>query len=179
MPPLPVSLNLRLPTPRWAIADPEVIGLTGAAFAAVRPGPDAYTPLVTVSGGIRTADTGVDQIAAESVQVLGAQTSDVLVLRRVPSGTDEAPGLAQLLAASLDVDGTPQELRQAQVIVTTPVEHDPHQRVVLLFTLTCTLEQLDEVAPEFNAFVESAQPATPPAPEETDRSEDAEGPEDQ
>lgn len=168
---LPVSLNLRLPSSQWAIADPDDFGLTNAAFVALRPDSGSYTPVITVSGGLRSVSVSPEEVADESVQVLGDQTGSAEVLRRRPYGDESSPGIAQLLAASLVMGGDIFDLRQTQLIVTTPVVDDPLQQAVLLFTLTCTADQIEVAGGEFQAFVDSARPVDP--------SELAEGSQDQ
>jgi hypothetical protein len=158
---LPVPLNIQLPSAQWAIADPDVLGLSNAAFVTVRPDSGPYTPVITVSGGVRSISVSPEEIADESVQVLSDQAGAAEVLRRRPYGDESSPGVAQLLAASLVMDGNIFDLRQTQLIVTTPVVDDPLRQVVLLFTLTCTADQVDVAGREFQGFVDSTRPVDP------------------
>lgn len=155
---LPLDLTLRLPGPAWVIADPAQLDLPGAAFVATRPEPGVlFAPMLTVSGGLRDAHLSVDAVADESLAVLAEQVQEAEVRERVPSGTPTAPGVTQVLGGRAMVRGQLLELRQAQVVATAPTG-DPQRRAVIVFTLTCTAEQLPVLGPELQAFVDSARP---------------------
>lgn len=159
MRPFPVPLTFELPNPQWRPADPEALGVENAAFLAVRSETDEdYTPTLSISGDLRPDNASVLDIAEESLALLRTQGSDVELLHRREVGDADAPGVAQVMGLSIEVDGRAFDLRQAQVVSSMYDVHDPTQRAVLLFTLTCTTGQFDALLPEFQEFVRSIRP---------------------
>lgn len=159
MHPFPVPLTFELPGPQWQPADPEALGVSNAAFLAVRSETtDEYTPTLSISGDLRPDNASVVDIADESVALLREQGSDVRLLHRREVGEAEAPGVAQVMGLSIEVDGRTFDLRQAQVVSSMYDVEDPTRRAVLLFTLTCTVDQFDALVPEFQEFVRSIRP---------------------
>lgn len=163
-PTLPVPIELRLPGPGWRPVDPASLGVVNAAFMAVRSIDDdsGYRPTIVVSGGLREDDADLATIGDETLALLRAQGAEqVELLRRTPGG-DAAPSLSQLTGAVATVDGRRLDLRQTQVIQSMPDVTDPTRRAVVLFTCTCTAQQLDSVGPEFQQFLASVRPSAQP-----------------
>ncbi|MFC6285504.1 hypothetical protein ACFP3Q_06185 [Nocardioides sp. GCM10027113] len=164
---LPIPVELRLPSAAWSRRDPDAHGVPTAAFLALRESGDNsdYAPVLTVSGGWHEHGVDLDRIGDESLDVLAAQASDVRLLERSRHGSDRAPGLTQLLAATATVDGRTHQLRQGQVLTALVDVGRPSRAIVLLYTLTCTEEQLPVAGREFQQFVAAATPVAPPGVE--------------
>ena len=159
---LPFPIRIELP-PRWERVDPAAWGVTNAALFAVRRGlDDEYTPTLSVSGAWRTDSASVEQIADESLTLLNEQgATDVeLVTRRVIPG-EHAPAVLQAIGATAVIDGRTFDLRQIQAIsALTDLSH-PQRHAVLIYTVSCTYRQYNEMGREFQAFMASVE-VTPP-----------------
>ena len=158
---LPVPIEMRLPGPQWRPAAPEQLGVTNAAFLAVRSIDDdsGYHPTIVVSGGLRDDDADLATIGDESLALLRAQgAEEVELLQRTPGG-EAAPSLSQLIGDVASVEGRRYDLRQIQVVQVMPDVDDPAKRAVVLFTFSCTFGQFDTIGPEFQRFMASVRPA--------------------
>src|SRR3954468_23960810 len=99
---LPVPISFRLPNELWSPADPDALGVTNAAFLAVRDeGEGDYAPTITISGGLRTDAASMDDIGDEAVSVFAQQAAEVELVTRQGYGSPEAPGLLQVVAGTL------------------------------------------------------------------------------
>lgn len=161
---LPVPVEFRLPGPEWTSHDPDALGVPTAAFLARRTpvGSETYAPVLTISGGWREDDATVDEVGEESLRVLADQASDVRLLERSRHGSGRAPALTQLMAGTAVVDGRSLEMRQGQVVAAMVDVAHPERAIVLLYTVTCTADQLDVVGREFQQFMSTVRPVAPP-----------------
>jgi hypothetical protein len=139
-----------------------------AAFLALRggAGTEDYSPVLTISGGWREDGASLDQVADESLDVLAAQAGDVQLVERTRHGSERAPAITQLLSATATVDGRSRPMRQGQVITAMVDVGQPSRAIVVLYTLTCTEEQLPVVGREFQEFMVTVRPVAPPGVEE-------------
>src|SRR3954451_19826007 len=113
---LPVPISFRLPNEHWSRADPDALGVTNAAFLAVREGYEGdYAPTLTISGGLRTDEASMDDIGDEAVSVFAQQATQVELESRRSYGSSEAPGLLQVVAGTLLFEERTFDLRQAHV----------------------------------------------------------------
>jgi len=157
---LPVPVTFALPNDQWRPVDPASIGIVNAAFAAVREVDDdaGFTPVLTISGGVREDSLTLEEIADESLGVLASQGEDVELLQRQSHGDAAAPGLTQLMGCLAVVDGQRYDIRQGQAIAAYVDVSDPSLRAVQLYTVTCTYAQFPVVGREFHAFMETLRP---------------------
>lgn len=164
---LPVPVRFALPNEEWEPTVPESLGVTNAAFLAVRRGLEGtYDPILTISGGWRTDDADLEQIADESVEKLRLEgASEVELVKRREIGSEHAPAITQAIGAVVAVEGRVYDLRQAQVVQGLVDVHDPDKRVVVLYTMTCTYGQWEQMVPEFQEFMATVEVV----PEETDQ----------
>lgn len=174
---LPLPVRFALPDDGWQPVDPESLGVRNAAFLAVRRGaPGEYHPTITVSGGWRTDGADLVQIAEESVAKLRREgAEEVEVLQRRELGSPRAPAVTQAVGAVATVDGRRQDLRQAQVLQGLVDVEDLARRVVMIYTLTCTFGQWEQVVPEFQTFMASVE-VVPQQPEDPTDLADPDGP---
>jgi hypothetical protein len=160
---LPVPLELELPGPAWSPADPAALGITGAAFTAVRdeltPG---YHPTLVISGEERYDDTSLLELADESAWVLREETPHLRLLHREQVGSDRAPAVTQLIAAGINLEGRDLELVQAQVLTALLDVHDPRKRVVVLYKTTCLAEDWPVLGRELQDLMRTVRPLAPP-----------------
>lgn len=156
---LPLPVRFALPDEAWTPVDPESLGVRNAAFLAVRSGAAGeYHPTITVSGGWRSDDASLEQIADESVEKLRVEgAEEVELLQRRSMGTEHAPAVTQAIGAVAAVEGRRQDLRQAQVVQGLVDVEDPTRRVVMIYTLTCTFAQWEQMVPQFQAFMASVE----------------------
>ncbi|WP_121256530.1 hypothetical protein [Nocardioides ferulae] len=154
---LPVPLRLQLPGPEWRAVDPAAWGVSNAALLAVRGGLDGdYVPTIAVSGDWRNDGTPIEAIADESLAKLRAEgATDVELIKRRVTGGEHTPSVAQSIGATVVVDGRRFDVRQAQVVAGLIDVDDPTKRVVVIYTLSCTYQQLPAMGPEFQRFVAS------------------------
>lgn len=165
---LPVPVRFALPDPAWEPVVPESLGVSNAAFLAVRRGlPGDYDPTITVSGDWRVDDATLEQIADESVVKLRVEgAEEVELVERRTMGTEHAPAITQAIGAVAQVNGRRRDLRQAQVLQGLVDTEDPTRRIVVIYTLTCTYAQWEHVVPEFQAFMASVEVVTDPPTDE-------------
>jgi hypothetical protein len=161
---LPVPVAFELPNDHWEAVQPESLGVHNAAFLAVRRGvSDVYAPTITVSGDWRDDDATLEQIADESLLNLSAQgATEVELVKRREVGTEHAPAILQSLGALAQAEGRTFDLRQAQVVMGLVDVEQPERRAVVIYTLTCTYAQFDEMGPEFQEFLASLEVAGVP-----------------
>jgi hypothetical protein len=153
---LPVRIEFSLPD-GWQAASPDEAGAPGVAFVALHPGSaNGFTANLTIAGQFREPDVPMDAIADESVHRIEEAVGSVHVRRRAEVGSDESPGITQVLDIEV---GTGQELVQCQVYVSVHDVDDPAKRAVLEFVLTCTPDQLDDVFTDFQDFVRTVRAA--------------------
>ena len=157
---LPVPVTFELPNASWRPADPAELGVSNVAFAAVRHSDDDtdFTPILTISGGVREDALSLEEIADESLAVLGQQGDEVELIQRQSHGVAAAPGLTQLMGCQAMVDGRRFDVRQGQAIAAYIDESDPSLRAVQLYTVTCTYRQFPVVGREFQEFLASLKP---------------------
>lgn len=158
---LPVPVRFALPNDSWRPLPPESVGVTNAAFLAARDGlSGGYRPMISVSGGWRDDASTLEQIGDESVEKLRLEgATEVELLKRTTVGTEHAPAITQSIGAMAAIDGHVYDLRQAQAIQGIVDVHDPSRRVVVIYTLTCTFAQWEQMVPEFQAFMASVEVA--------------------
>lgn len=156
---LPLPVRFALPGEQWEPVSPESLGVTNAAFLAVRRGlPGDYDPIITISGGWRPDDATLEQIADESVQKLTLEgATEVELLKRRVIESDHAPAITQSIGAVVAVGGRTFDLRQAQAVQALLDVQDPTKRVVNIYTLTCTYAQWEQLVPEFQTFMASVE----------------------
>lgn len=164
---LPVPLRFALPGEEWTPVVPEELGVTNAAFLAVRRGlPGDYDPTITVSGGWRDDDATLEQIGDESLRKLRMEgATEVELLQRRVTESEHAPAVTQAIGAVVAVDGRTFDLRQAQVVQGLVDVHDPARRVVNIYTLTCTYAQWEDMVREFQRFMASVEVVPGPGPD--------------
>jgi hypothetical protein len=162
---LPVPVRFELPNAHWEPVRPESVGVTNAAFFAVRRGlPGSYDPTLTISGGWRTDGADLEQIADESVEKLRLEgATEVELLKRRVIESEHAPAVTQAIGAMVAVGGRVYDVRQAQVVQGLVDVHDPEKRVIVIYTMTCTFAQWEQMVPEFQDFMASVEVA----PEQT------------
>ena len=163
---LPVPVRFALPNDGWVPVRPEAVGVSNAAFMAARRGlPGSYDPTLTISGGWREDDATLEQIADESVEKLRLEgATEVELVKRRVTESEHAPAVTQAIGAMVAVEGRVYDLRQAQVVQGLVDVHDSDKRVVVIYTMTCTFAQWEQMVPEFQAFMASVEVA----PEQTD-----------
>ena len=161
---LPVPIVFRLPNEHWQPADPEALGVTNAAFLAIRREHegDDYAPTLTVSGGLRTDPATMDEIGDEAVAVFAQQAADVELVTRRDYGSAEAPGLLQVVGGTLFAGERRYDLRQAHVLIGMSDVEDSERRVVVKIVLSTTYAQFDTYLPELQEFVASLHPEQRP-----------------
>jgi 6,7-dimethyl-8-ribityllumazine synthase len=161
---LPVPVRFELPNEHWEPARPESLGVENAAFLAVRRGvSDDYAPTITLSGDWRNDDATLEQIADESLANLRGQgATEVELVKRTLVESEHAPAVIQSLGAMAQAEGRTFDLRQAQTVMGLVDVDDPDKRAVVIFTLTCTYAQFDEIGREFQQFMAGVEVAGVP-----------------
>jgi hypothetical protein len=156
---LPVPVRFALPNEHWEPTAPELLGVTNAAFFAVRQdAPGDYTPTLTISGGWREDDADLEQIADESLAKLRLEgATEVELVKRRLIESEHAPAVTQAIGAMVAVDGHVYDVRQAQVVQGLVDVHDPAKRVVVIYTMTGTYAQWEMIVREFQAFMASVE----------------------
>jgi hypothetical protein len=159
---LPLPLQFELPGPEWRPVAPESVGVENAAFLAVREpaGPTSYRPTLTISGDWRTDDASIDQIADESVVKVQEEAGNARLIQRTSVGSDEAPAATQLISARATIQGVDYDLRQVQAVAGYLDLDDPSRRIVVIYTLSCTADQLELAGREFQAFMATVRVVT-------------------
>lgn len=158
---LPMPVQFRLPD-GWQAADPDELGAGDTAFVAVHPGSQTAESLanITIDGDYRPDPATLTDIADESVRAVEQVARTVTVTQRSQLGSDEAPGLGQVLRVSTTVGDNPRELFQCQVYLSMLDTGDPEQRVVLRLSLTADQDQFTALMDDFQEFVASVRPDT-------------------
>jgi hypothetical protein len=156
---LPMPIQFELPGPAWHPTQPESVGVQNAAFLALREplGSTAYRPTLTISGDWRTDDASLDQIADESVVKVQEEAGNARLVQRTSVGSDEAPAVTQLISARATIEGVGYDLRQVQAVAGYLDVDDPTKRIVVIYTLSCTADQLTWAGREFQAFMASVR----------------------
>ena len=159
---LPVPVRFELPNDQWTPVLPESRGVTNAAFLAVRTGlPGDYEPTLTISGDWREDGASLEHIADESVEKLRLEgATEVELLKRQVIESEHAPAVTQSIGAMVAVEGHVYDVRQGQVIQELIDVHDPTKRVVVIYTMTCTYGQWEQMVPEFQQFMASVEIVT-------------------
>ncbi len=171
---LPVPISFTLPNEHWRPVDPEALGVTNAAFLAVRAENDGvgYSPTLTVSGGLRTDPASLDDIGDEAVGVFATEATEVELVTRRDYGSPEAPGLLQVVGGTLTVEQRTFDLRQAHVLIAMTDVRDAQRRVVVKVVLSTTFGQFQACLPDLQDFVATLHPEQPdpeqPDPEQPD-----------
>ncbi|MFD7075950.1 hypothetical protein ACFV9G_17205 [Nocardioides sp. NPDC059952] len=166
----PIPIQFRMPNDEWVQSDPSELGLTNAAFAAVRRGfQDGYAPVLTVSGGWRTDAASFQQIADESLEVLEQDATDVELVKRTEVGRAHAPAIAQSLAGTATYEGRRLDLRRFQAITGIVDVNDPIKRFVIIYSLTCLYRQSEQMKDEFQEFMSTVQVLAPSGDGDADR----------
>ncbi len=152
---LPLPIRFELPGPEWQPVEPESAGVVNAAFLAVRSslGHTAYRPTITISGDWRNDDTSLERIADESVVKVQQEAGGARLVDRKTTGNEQAPAVTQLIAARATIEGQPYDLRQVQVVAAYVDVDDPTKRVVVLYTLSCAADQVEQAGREFQDFM--------------------------
>ncbi|MGY0538596.1 hypothetical protein ACW14X_13840 [Nocardioides sp. YJ-D4] len=154
----PFPMQFKMPNDEWVQSDPSELGLTNAAFVAVRRGfSDGYAPVLTISGGWRTDAATFQQIADESLVVLEQDATDVELIKRTEVGTEHAPAIAQSLAGTATYEGRRLDLRRFQAITGLVDVNDPVKRFVTICSLTCLYRQSEQMKDEFQEFMRTVQ----------------------
>jgi hypothetical protein len=157
---LPVRIEFSLPD-GWQAAPPDEVGAPGVAFVALHRGSaNGFTANLTIAGEFRDPDLPMATIADESVQLLEKVAGAVRVRARTAVGSDDAPGITQVLDLEMSAG---RRLVQCQVYVSMHDVADPRRRAVVELVLTCTPAQLDTVLPDFQEFVGTVRPAPTPS----------------
>ena len=114
---LPVPVRFALPNESGSPVQPESLGVSNAAFLAVRRGlPGDYDPTLTMSGDWRTTARAWSEIADESVEKLRLEgATEVELLKRKVIESEHAPAVTQSIGAVIATNGRTYDLRQAQV----------------------------------------------------------------
>lgn len=157
---LPIRIEFSLPD-GWQAAPPDEVGAPGVAFVALHPASadDGFTANITIAGQYRAPELTMEHLADESVQRMQDDVGTVQVRQRNEVGSEDAPGITQVLDITTTVDNRPLSLVQCQVHVSMQDVQDPAKRVVTELVLTCKPAQLDEVFGDFQEFVSSVRPA--------------------
>ncbi|MGH3351376.1 MAG: hypothetical protein ACRDPS_11980 [Nocardioides sp.] len=153
---LPIPIQFELPNSAWQRVNPRDYDIPNAAFMAVRPDrSEAYTPVITISGGFRRDTVTLDEIADESIDVLRSDVGNAALVKRREAGSENVPAVLQLLEADAKIDGQRFDLQQAQVVEAIIDVNDKSKRIVLIFTMTGTYAQTERLASEFEDFMDS------------------------
>lgn len=155
---LPLPIRFELPGPLWEPVVPESLGVENAVFLAVRRGlEDDYSPTITIAGDWRNDAATVADIADESVARLRADATEVELLDRRVTESDNAPAVTQSLGAVMRMHDRHYDLRQLQAIMGYVDVNDPTRRAVIIHTLTCTFKQFTEIGLEFQVYLGSVE----------------------
>jgi len=151
---LPLPIRFELPGPDWQPVQPESAGVQNAAFLAVRaPLGSTYRPTITISGDWRTDDASLESIADESVVKVQQEAGQARLEERKTMGSEHAPAVTQLISTVATIEGETYDLRQVQVVAGYVDVNDPSRRVVVLYTLSCTADQVAVAGREFQDFM--------------------------
>lgn len=155
---LPIEVRFTLPSPRWVPIDPDTEGVRDAAFLAMcQDAPGDYTPLLSLGGGLRLDPATMTEIADESLDLLAHSADDVELVHRRVAQREHAPGVSQMIGATVRVQGRRYDIRQVQALQGVLDVRWPGRRVVLIHTLTCTYAQRRALLPEFASYLTSVR----------------------
>ncbi|MBX9243750.1 hypothetical protein ICW40_02890 [Actinotalea ferrariae] len=149
--------SLTWPNDLWRPMDPAEAGVEGVEAVAARTGlPGGYTPLMSVRRALVPVGAPLDGVADDAALRFARQTgtAERLQLTRTDG---PAPGLSQLLGATVEVDGRTYDLRQLDGVLGT-VQPDG-STAVLVVSAVCTADQLPVVGPELGAVLTSVSAA--------------------
>ena len=150
---IPLPLTFKLPD-GWQPVPPKQVGMAANTFVAVHPASaNGFTANITVAEQDRSDDATLPQLADESVQRLESVTTNVTIQNRTEVGSQEAPGLTQILR--LSADGM--SLIQCQFFMSLVDEHNADRHVVVELTLTATNDQFPDLVGDFQTFVSSVR----------------------
>ncbi|MGW7432365.1 hypothetical protein ACWGIN_22780 [Streptomyces sp. NPDC054861] len=154
---LPMAIEFRLPE-GWLPARPDG-GDPQIAFAAVHPEPDAgFSANITIEGGFQPQARTLAELAAESVERLGAAADSVAVRSRREFGGSDTPGLTQQLDFTAAAGDVHRGLVQTQVYLSLTDVEEPSRRAVTRLALTATATQYNGVVGDFQEFLRSVRP---------------------
>ncbi|MHA6798016.1 hypothetical protein [Bounagaea algeriensis] len=155
---MPVSLEFHLPE-GWKPARPDAVGAPGAAFVALHAASEGpgFTTNITMDEQQRD-DATLAEVADESLTSLHRSSQRVSLSHRSEFGSEDAPGLTQILRVAAQVEGETLELVQCQVYLLMRDVHDRHRQAVVRLVLTATSGVFDTVLPDFQEFVGSVRP---------------------
>lgn len=158
----PVPISFRLPDAAWEPVVPESLGVSNAAFLAVRRDHvgSGYAPTITISGDLLVEGTTLEQVADEAVSVLSAQAEDVRLRKRTEFGSEAVPGVMQQLDCQIVAEDGPLDIRQLQAIVELTDVAEPTRRAVAKIVLSTTRGQHDAYLPEFQEFLRTVRPGS-------------------
>ncbi|WP_028938388.1 hypothetical protein [Pseudonocardia spinosispora] len=149
---VPTSIEFELPD-GWQAAPPDEVRAPDAAFVALFPHPDhGYTPTITVND--ESGSGSLTDLADDAVAALKDAGAVVVVIKRTEVGSVDAPGLVQLLAIVVAIDGTTFDLVQSQVYMSLV---DGPELVVLRLVLTASSGQYTELMADFQDFVDTVR----------------------
>jgi hypothetical protein len=133
--------------------------VANAAFLAARQplGDATYRPTITISGDWRNDDASLERIADESVVKVQQEAGNARLEERKNVGTEEAPAVIQLISTSAGIDGRLLDLRQLQTVAGYVDTEDHSRRIVVLYTLSCTAEQLEVAGREYQQFMATVE----------------------
>lgn len=159
---MPVPIEFRLPE-GWTAASPDAIGAPNVAFAALHTasqGP-GFTTNITIDGGTLSEGALLTELADESITHLRQAGADVALTQRIQVGTQDSPGLMQLLKVTASIQGRAENLKQCQVYLEMVDTEDRSKRAMVRLVLTATDALYDQVVAGFQEFIESVRPETP------------------
>jgi hypothetical protein len=156
---LPLPIRFELPGPEWQPVEPESVGVSNAAFLAARQplGSSTYRPTITISGDWRNDDADLEQIADESVVKVQQEAGHARLADRRSVGTDDAPAVVQVISAAATIRGQLHDLRQLQTVAAYVDAEDHTRRIVVLYTLSCTADQLETAGHEYQQFMATVE----------------------
>lgn len=156
----PIPISFRLPDDAWQAVQPESLGVTNAAFLAVRREHvgSGYAPTITLSGDVLDDGASLEQVADAAVEVLGSQAEDVRLVKRATYGSQTTPGLLQQLDCQIPTEDGPRDIRQLQALIELTDVDDPSRRAVAKVVLSTTRGQHDVYLPEFQQFLRTLRP---------------------
>lgn len=161
---LPVNVYFRLPA-GWVSVPPDDIGAHASAYVAVHPQSvdGDFTANITLAGGVWPDPPPLPAIADSSVRAARESPTfeQVEVVERrelnVPAipdyGSPELRGLTDIVKLRRRTDGDGDRLLQTQVYLPMPYPTDPHRQAVINVTLTTTPGQYEQLAGDFQFFV--------------------------
>ncbi|MDI2027462.1 hypothetical protein QFW96_02515 [Saccharopolyspora sp. TS4A08] len=117
-----------------------------------------FTTNITIDGDVHTDAVSLTELADGSIDRLRDSARSVSMSQRTEFGSEEVPGLTQVLRVVTEVAGTATELVQCQVYLAMSDIEDRHARAIIRLVLTAAEEDFSAVTPDFQRFVASVQP---------------------